>query len=217
MNLNLVLAFWGVALLLIVVPGPDWAFVLASGLRDRRVAPAVGGLMIGYLLLTALVAAGVGAIVTERPAVLTVLTVVGAGYLIFLGVGQLASRPAAAGADPAAGDPTGEDPAPPSRRSARLVRGIGVSALNPKGLLVFLAMLPQFTQQAGGWPLAGQIGVLGMVFVVSCGAFYALLGTGTRWMMRARPGLAAAVSRVSAAAMVLVGVALFVERVIQIG
>ncbi len=58
-----VLAFWAVALLLIVAPGADWAFTIWVGLRGRSVVPAVSGLVIGYLLMTVVVAAGVGAFV----------------------------------------------------------------------------------------------------------------------------------------------------------
>lgn len=206
MNANLLVAFWGVAVLLIVVPGPDWAFVLASGLRDRTVIPAVGGLMIGYTLLTAIVAAGVGTLITERPMVLTIISGVGAGYLILLG-GTLLVRPTAI--------PDGRPPeASPAPWGVRLARGIGVSALNPKALLMFLALLPQFTRQGAGWSSAWQIGALGLVFVLSCGAFYAVLGSITRAVFRGRPGVARVLSRISAVAMIGIGVAVVVERIV---
>lgn len=207
MNPSLILAFWGVAFLLIVVPGPDWAFVLASGLRERTVFPAVGGLMVGYALLTLIVAVGVGAIVTEQPVVLTVLTVTGAVYLVYLGASQLAKRsPSLSRAPDTASSPWG----------VRLAKGIGVSALNPKGLLIFLALLPQFTQRAGSWPLALQITTLGLVFVLTCGVFYAVLGTSTRAILRTRPAVARIVSRLSGGAMIVIGVVLFVERLIDV-
>ena len=202
-----VLAFWGVALLLIVVPGPDWAFTLASGLRDRVVYPAVGGLMIGYTILTAVVAAGVGTLVARNPVVLTALTVAGAGYLICLGASSLA-RPATLHR-PASGD----GPAAPPRRR-RLLTGIGVSGLNPKGLLVFLALLPQFTDPSGSWPVPAQLALLGLVFVLSCGIFYAALSLSTGAILRARPAVARAVSRLSGTAMAAVGVFLLAERLI---
>src|SRR5580700_7194603 len=58
-----VVAFWGVALLLIMVPGADWAFVLGASLRGHSVLPAVAGLVLGYTGITIVVAAGVGAVV----------------------------------------------------------------------------------------------------------------------------------------------------------
>ena len=61
MAIGSIFAFWAVALLLIVVPGADWAFTISAGLRGRSVVPAVGGLVIGYSAITLVVAAGVGA------------------------------------------------------------------------------------------------------------------------------------------------------------
>src|SRR4051812_115145 len=94
-----VLAFWLVALLLIVVPGADWAFIVGAGLRGRSVLPAVGGLVTGYLVITAVVAAGVGALVAGSPAVLTAVTLIGGAYLIWHGVATL-THPAAPVAAP---------------------------------------------------------------------------------------------------------------------
>ena len=60
MTVSSVVAFWAVALLLISVPGADWAFVLSAGLGGRTVLPAVGGIVLGYAGVTVVVAAGVG-------------------------------------------------------------------------------------------------------------------------------------------------------------
>jgi threonine/homoserine/homoserine lactone efflux protein len=81
-----IVAFWGVALLLIIVPGADWAFTISAGLRGRSVVPAVGGLVLGYAGMTVVVAAGVGAVVAHNPDALTALTVLGGGYLMWHGV-----------------------------------------------------------------------------------------------------------------------------------
>jgi threonine/homoserine/homoserine lactone efflux protein len=237
-----VVAFWGVALLLIMVPGADWAFVLGASLRGHSVLPAVGGLVLGYAGITIVVAVGVGAIVGRSPALLTGLTVAGGCYLIWHGAttfARSAAPPAAAApragaasagtpsagtpsaGTPSAGTPSAGTPsagaAPASAPAtgagrAVLVRGVGVSALNPKGLLVFLALLPQFTNPRGSWPLAAQLGLLGLVFVLSCGAFYLSLGSAARKILAARPAAARAVTRFSGAAMVVVGALLLVVR-----
>jgi threonine/homoserine/homoserine lactone efflux protein len=199
-----VFAFWAVASLLIMVPGADWAFVLGSGLRGRTVVPAVSGLVLGYAGVTVVVAAGVGTLVARSPAFLTGLTVAGGLYLMWHGARTFArsSAPSA----PADG------PSGPSR--GVLARGVGVSALNPKGLLVFLALLPQFTDPHGGWPLAAQLGMLGLVFVLTCAVFYLCLGSFARSVLRARPGAALVVTRLSGAAMVVIGALLLAERLI---
>ncbi len=195
-----IVAFWAVTLLLIMVPGADWAFVLGASLRGRSVLPAVSGLVLGYAGITVVVAAGVGAIVGRSPALLAGLTVAGGGYLIWHGATTFA-RSAALPATAAT---------PPGSSRAVLVRGVGVSALNPKGLLVFLALLPQFTNPRWSWPLAAQLGLLGLVFVLSCGAFYLGLGSAARKIMAARPAAARAVTRFSGAAMVVIGALLLV-------
>lgn len=195
-----ILAFWAVAVVLIVTPGADWAFTLSAGLRGRPVAPAVGGLVLGYAMVTLVIAAGVGALVAGSPALLTGLTLAGGVYLIWHGATTFA-RPSTM--DTASGAPAGWQ---------TLIKGIGVSGLNPKGLMVFLALLPQFTNPAWSWPIARQIAVLGLTFTLTCAAFYLCLGFLARAVMGARPGLALALGRISGTSMVVIGVALVVER-----
>jgi threonine/homoserine/homoserine lactone efflux protein len=195
---HLLLAFWGVALVLIAVPGPDWAFVLATGGRDRVVLRAVAGLVIGYCLLTAVVAAGLGEVLARSPAALTVLTAIGAGYLVWLGAALL-RHPA-------------EPHAAAAASGSRLLRGIGVSGLNPKGLLIFLAMLPQFTDAHGAWPVQVQLAALGLVFAATCGAFYTVVGLGAR-LVSGTPRAARLTSRISGTAMIAVGAVLVAERI----
>ena len=84
-------AFWGVSMLFVLTPGADWAYAISSGLRHRSVAPAVGGHLSGHLLATVVVAAGVAAVLAGSPAVLAVLTVAGAGYLVWLAWGCCAT------------------------------------------------------------------------------------------------------------------------------
>ena len=197
-------AFWVVALLLIMVPGADWAFTISAGLRGHSILAAVSGLVLGYAAMTIVVAAGVGALVARSPAFLTGLTNVGGLYLMWHGARALA-RPSVPGT------PAG---APASTIRATLVKGVGVSGLNPKGLLVFLALLPQFTNPHWSWPLAVQLGVLGLAFTVTCAVFYLCLGSSARKILQARPTAARAVTRFSGAAMIVIGALLLTERLI---
>ncbi|HEY3502201.1 MAG TPA: LysE family transporter [Actinocatenispora sp.] len=87
------IAFLAVDLLLVCTPGADWAYAIAAGLRGRLVVPAVTGLVAGYAGYTLLAVAGVVVLVARSASLLTVLTVLGAGYLVWLGVSTLA-RPA---------------------------------------------------------------------------------------------------------------------------
>ncbi len=91
-------------------------------------------------------------------------------------------------------------------------KGLGVSGLNSKVLLLFLALLPQFTVAAAPWPLAVQIAVLGLVHVASCAVVYTGVGVGARRVLRTRPAAARVVSRSSGAAMVVIGAVLLVGQ-----
>jgi threonine/homoserine/homoserine lactone efflux protein len=223
-----VAAFWVVAFLLIIVPGADWAFTISAGLRGGSAVPAVGGLVTGYAAMTVVVAAGVGALVARSPALLTGLTVAGGLYLMWHGARTLA-RPAMPGAPPAAplaaplaappgavvGGPGGLPVGATARtHRATLLKGAGVSGLNPKGLLLFLAVLPQFTNPRGSWPLAVQLGLLGLVFTITCALFYLGLGSFARKILRTRPAAARAVTRFSGAAMIVIGAVLLAERLL---
>lgn len=107
-------------------PGADWAYAISAGLRDRSVVPAVAGLIAGYAGYTLLAVAGLMVIVAGSPAV---LTVAGAGCLMWLGWGVL-RRPSALGAS--------TEPMASSRGQIRL-KGAGISGLNPKALLLYFA------------------------------------------------------------------------------
>jgi threonine/homoserine/homoserine lactone efflux protein len=220
-----IIAFWAVALLLIVVPGADWAYVIGTVLGHRSVLLAVSGIVLGYAGMTAVVAAGVGGIMARTPASLTALTIAGGLYLIWLGA-KTVTRPTAHAVTPdgtppatksgtasGTGPGTGPGIAPGSGR-ATLARGIGVSGLNPKGLLVFLAILPQFTSPRGSWPLTVQLAVLGLVFTLTCAAFYLCMGSLAGQILRARPGAARAITRFSGTAMIVIGALLLAERLL---
>jgi threonine/homoserine/homoserine lactone efflux protein len=220
-------AFWAVAVALIAVPGADWAYVIGTVLGNRSVLLAVGGIVLGYAAMTAVVAAGVGGIMARTPAALTALTMAGGLYLVWLGAKTVA-RPtapaitadgAASGSRPGTGTGAGPGTGAASATGtgtgpATLARGIGVSGLNPKGLLVFLAILPQFTSPRASWPLTVQLAVLGMVFTLTCAAFYLCMGSFAGQILRARPGAARAITRFSGTAMIVIGVFLLAERLL---
>jgi threonine/homoserine/homoserine lactone efflux protein len=204
MAVSTVVAFWAVSFLFLITPGANWAYAIAAGLRHRTVLPAVGGLVAGHLLASAVVAAGVAALLAGSPLVMTALTAVGAAYLMRLGIAVLV-RPAT---------PLASSEQAPRSWMRQAAKGLGISGLNPKVFLLFLALLPQFIRPAG-WPPTVQVLVLCLVHLATCAVIYTAVGAGARRVLRARPAAARAVTRFSGAAMVTIGVLLLVERVLM--
>lgn len=232
MSPDLLATFWLVSFLLVLVPGADWAYVITAGLRDRSIVPALAGLLLGYLTLTLVVATGLGALVAAYPVVLSTLTAIGAAYLLWLGVRTLIAARTAVFPGPAVPDTAAEiapplpsttiasvatmpitvvSPALPSV-GARLGTGAWISGMNPKALLLFVALLPQFTDTSGAWGLSVQLGALGLVHVVNTAIIYSVLGVTVRVVLRGRPRVARIVTRVSGIAMILIALTLAAEQ-----
>lgn len=205
MDISMLAAFWTLSFALVMTPGADWAYAISAGMRDKAITPAVAGMLFGYLMITLVVAAGIGALVASLPGVLAALTVIGALYLLWLGAGVFISPPV-----PIVGV---------QHEGTRLrwaVRGFGISGLNPKALLLFLALLPQFTSKAASWPVAGQIAAMGLVQIINCAIIYSLVGLGSRAVLRSRPMLARQVGRLSGAAMIAIAALLLAEQVLAL-
>ncbi|MFF4948742.1 LysE family translocator [Streptomyces chattanoogensis] len=170
------LAFAAMSFLLIVIPGPSVLFVVGRALAQGRRAAlttVVGNTVGAYVLIVA-VAFGIGAVVERSILVFTVLKLVGAAYLVFLGVkawrerGSLQAAVTEAGAAQSGLRTFGE--------------GFAVGVTNPKTIVFFAAVLPQFVDRGQGH-VAGQMLVLGLVFNIIA------VASDTVW------GLAASIAR----------------------
>ncbi|MFE4455086.1 LysE family translocator [Streptomyces sp. NPDC056796] len=195
-------AFLGVDLLLVLTPGADWAFAISAGLRERSVVPAVAGLIAGYVGYTLLAIAGLVVIVASSPAVLTVLTLGGAGYLTWLGWNVLRQPVTLV----TSGETSG------TSRTQTMLKGAGISGLNPKALLLYFSLFPQFINTSGGWPVAAQTGLLSALHIAACAVVYATVGVLARTVLKTRPSAARTVTRASGILMMLIGAFLFAER-----
>ncbi|MYT71806.1 MULTISPECIES: LysE family translocator [unclassified Streptomyces] len=152
------LAFAAMSLLVIVIPGPSVLFVIGRALAHGRrtaVATALGNLVGSYLLVVA-VALGVGSLVERSAALFVAVKLAGAAYLVYLGVQAFRHRHAMKMADL-------RGPAEPAKGTGRtVVDGILVGVTNPKGIVFFAAVLPQFVNHdAGRVPL--QMLLLGLI------------------------------------------------------
>ncbi|WP_371573839.1 LysE family translocator [Streptomyces sp. NBC_01314] len=201
-------AFLAVDLLLVFTPGADWAYAISAGLRERSVIPAVTGLVAGHAAYALVAVAGLAVIVASFPAAITALTVAGGGYLLWLGWGVLrrSAVPATAGEKTTAGENTD------TSRVRVMLKGAGISGLNPKALLLYFSLFPQFIDTVGGWPVAAQTGLLSMLHLTACAVVYFIVGVLARTVLRTRPSAARGVTRISGALMIAIGGFLLVER-----
>ncbi|CAM5684225.1 LysE family translocator [Streptomyces purpurascens] len=208
MDTTTLAAFLAVDLLLVFTPGADWAYAIAAGLRDRSVVPAVAGLIAGYAGYTLLAVAGLVVIVASSATLLTALTVAGAGYLVWLGWGVLRQPAALTASEAAVGSAAGAG----ASRLRIMLKGAGISGLNPKALLLYFSLFPQFIDPAGGWPVATQTGLFGTLHMTACAVVYLSVGVLARTVLSTRPSAALAVTRTSGALMIAIGGFLLLER-----
>lgn len=182
MSADRLLAFAAMSFLLIVIPGPSVLFVIGRALAQGRRAAlttVVGNTLGAYALIVA-VALGVGAIVERSVLVFTVLKLAGAAYLVYLGVKAWRQRGSLRAAF------TGEKNT--TQGGLRTFwEGFAVGVANPKTMVFFAAVLPQFVDRAQGHVVV-QMLVLGLVFNVIALASDSLWGllaaTGRDWFAR---------------------------------
>lgn len=175
-------AFALAAVALILIPGPSVLFVIGRSLSLGRRGGllSVLGNALGMLPAITCVALGVGTVVAESVVVFTAIKMAGAAYIIFLGVQAIRHRD----------DTTMEADAPAERRmsSSRLLgQGFLVGVFNPKTIVFFVAVLPQFVSYEAG-AIPAQLAVLGLIFFVIaliCDSVWALTaGTARSWFAR---------------------------------
>ncbi|MFC9926079.1 LysE family translocator [Streptomyces sp. NPDC127190] len=182
-------AFAALSLLLIVVPGPSVLFVIGRALAHGRRAAlttVIGNTLGAYVLVTA-VALGVGSLVERSLLVFTALKLAGAAYLVYLGIRAWRQRGSLRAAF------TG--PGAPAHGGLRtLWEGFAVGVANPKTMVFFAAVLPQFVDREQGH-VPAQMLLLGLVFNVlalACDSVWGLAASAARdWFARSPRRLAA--------------------------
>lgn len=202
--------FLAAAFLLAVTPGPGIFYVAArtlAGGRAEGVASSFGTGLGGTVHVVA-GSLGVSAIVLASAELFTALKLVGAAYLVWLGVRtfQSARRDAVMALNGGSAPPVG------SRQAFR--EGVVVEALNPKTAAFFLAFIPQFVDPAAG-QVALQFVVLGFVSVTLntlADIVVAFAASSVRDGAAARPNLIRRLREASGAAMVALGMGLALAR-----
>lgn len=213
------IGFLIVAVTLTCTPGPDWAYSIAAGLGKRSFLPAVAGLCSGYVLHTILLAAGIAALMAAVPSLLTWLTVAGALYLLWLGVMTAKSWRSAGFVTVG---PNGELPegatgaASAGTHLGTYLQGVGTSSINPKGMLLFVALTPQFIKSDAAFSVPLQSAILGLTFVATTAVIYTVIAAGSRKLLRSRPGAARGVTLSSGIIMCALGALLLAEQAGQV-
>ncbi|HEY3775997.1 MAG TPA: LysE family translocator [Solirubrobacteraceae bacterium] len=197
-----VLAFAGVAAILVLIPGPSVLFTISRALTGGRRTALwnVVGNELGLMVQVVAVAFGAGALIESSAQVFTVVKLIGAAYIVVLGVQAIRHRRSLGEAVA-----RGAGPVPPGRA---IRDGAVVGATNPKTVAFFLIVMPQFTRPAAGH-LTLQLLILGCVFPVVALAIDAVwafaAGTLSQWLSRS-PRRMAAVGGVGGLVMIGLGV-----------
>jgi threonine/homoserine/homoserine lactone efflux protein len=166
-----VLAFAGVVMLGAMSPGPDFAVVVRQSIVSGRShgMAAAAGIAAGVFAWAAAAASGIAALIAWAPGVLTVVKLLGAGYLLYLGVQAWRS----AGQAP----PPRPDPSTRSGLRAAFRDGLLTNVLNPKAAVFFVALLPQFLPARPGvldtLALSGTAVILTLTWFVAVAALFA--------------------------------------------
>lgn len=203
-ELSVLGAFALMAAAIVVSPGPDTMLILRASLGSGRRAgfAAVAGVQLGLGVHTALAAAGVSAAIAASPLLFRLMALTGAGYLAFLGVESLrhGSRLDVGRAAPAS----------PGRacRDAMLC-----NLLNPKVLVLFLALYPNFIDATRG--SVAQVATLSMVLLL-INVFWQSLVVVTAAAARrrlTRPGVQRVMGRLTGSILLLFAAAMLWENV----
>lgn len=195
------LAFCAAAAVLVLIPGPTILLVIGQSLGGglRNALPLAAGVALGDLVAMVLSLAGLGAVLAASATLFAALKWAGAAYLIWLGV-SMWRAPVQAEAPP---------PLPPSRafRQAFIV-----TALNPKGIVFFVAFVPQFIDPARGFVAQAAILVVTFVLIAGCNALgYAILAGRLSGAVR-RPGVRRVLNRLGGSVLVGAGLAVALRR-----
>jgi threonine/homoserine/homoserine lactone efflux protein len=153
---------------LAVVPGPAVTYIVTHSIDKGRRAGIVSafGIASGGLVHVVAATVGLSALIASSATAFTAVTLVGAAYLIAVGIRRISS-----------GEQDGEIQSVPAPHRELYVQGVVVNVLNPKTALFFLAFLPQFVDPARGaiWPQVAFLGILFALIAFASDVSYALL------------------------------------------
>jgi threonine/homoserine/homoserine lactone efflux protein len=200
------LAFVGVAVVVIVTPGPDTALTVRNALAGGRRAGVrtAAGVVAGQAAWTLATSAGIAALlVASRPA-FTALRYAGAAYLIYLGMRSLLA--AVRGGDP----PARRQGRPPAAAAFR--QGLVSNLANPKSAVFFTSLLPQFAPSGrASFPALLALGLVYCSITLAWLCAYAVAVARVGVALR-RPLVRRAIEAVTGMVLTALGLRLATER-----
>lgn len=201
------LAFCGVAAILVVTPGPDMALVARNALVGGRAAvPAtVLGVCAGIVVHAAAAAIGLSALLKASASAYAVVKLAGGAYLVFLGVQAWRAS---------ARDEDSDWMLGPGRRFAGgggFGQGFMTNVLNPKLVVFFISVLPGFTSSEGSF--LTQVAVLGLAFELLTAVWLLAYGVGVARVGEAMhaPAIRRLLERLSGTVLVALGLKVAVD------
>ena len=167
------IAFVLASMVLVAIPGPAVLFMLSTALHRgfKKSLWALPGLALGLVVSISVSLLGAGAVLLASAQIFTVLKLLGAAYLIYLGIRLWRSVPQVADAISLR----------PTANKSLFWPAFGVAILNPKALLFYIAFLPQFVvPSAEAWPQFLLLGTTFTVIAVLAGFISVLIGSALR-------------------------------------
>ena len=195
--------FFGLSWILIITPGPDLIYVLTKGISTGRKAGLISavGVTLGILVHTIFAALGLSIILKTSAIAFTIVKIVGAAYLIYLGLKSLLGK---------SEFKMKKDEIISSRKI--FTQGLISNTLNPKVALFFMAFLPQFIRTSGTDNISPiPFLILGLVFAMSTLIFLATLGYfsgAVGQYLMSRDAISKWIKNISGSIMILLGIRL---------
>ena len=204
-TMDQVIGFGLVALVLIAIPGPSVVFTVGRALTYGRTVAllTVLGNSLGLLAALVLVSVGLGDLVATSDTAFEVLKIGGAAYLVWLGISALRHR------EPLE---VHDELGPSLHGPTALRQGFVVGFTNPKGYVMFVALIPQFLDRSRGH-VSLQMLLLGLIaFVIGfCSdSLWALMASQLRRWFNASPKRGRTLGTVGGMSMIGLGVAVAV-------
>ncbi len=197
----------GLSWILIITPGPDLIYVLTKGISCGKKAALTSavGVTLGILVHTVFAALGLSLILQTSALAFTLVKIIGAGYLIYLGAKMLKNNGPQFDLE--------EESEIPLRKV--FLQGLISNTLNPKVALFFMAFLPQFirTSETGASPvpfiLLGSIfACFTLTFLITLGYFSGYVGQ----YLKTKASIAKWIQNISGLVMILLGIRLAFTR-----